>query len=942
MAGPYRRFSNFNQVGGLQRTLRFDFFWCDAQFGTSGSPTQIGSMYFGENLFYDTGLDGPGGVGHIDQFLINVYAFGSISYGKNIRIPFAAIQTYIQKYDSLFVTFSRAGSDTDDRWEGTLFLPDIDPTVSGTWSFKYLQNDPRTYSGTDGSVLCGSMCVRDYSDSVAVTDTPNKSNVKVEYESIPLYEFFRQNPKVYPIEVIPVSDSIQYTTLRHGTITDWNFTPNYKVLFQDTNQVGSYATTSWDINVKSFGRISKSVKHYTGDFEIGEWNPQLADPINELFGSLYATRSDSRYLEVKLMAMIADKPLTYFPQYTGFIDETAWQDGILSMVLRDKINNLPFRSFIWDYENLGTIKSNGQQIGIVKRISGTQVMFDDDGNINYIEVKSGGAAGISVVNTVAEGAMGYVAAGWTGLALDVGISLLSGLFSSGRQKTTGYWQLTDFNAIPDGVIRSGAKMKFYSGSICGLATNLTSPLAQLPEYTVAGGTFRNTQYGFNGTAFFANTNGIHVGDYIYVRKPMVFTGNPAEIIKGILCGSNIDVPFGAGTGKTSVGFFGSLIPPSFNDFATNFDSELNTLSCFNLGKVITTDVDTNPFDEIKELVRDLQISFYIDENNKFSVRAIGPRNLISAGTEAFYQEGQNILEGFQWKRSTQDALIGISIYYNYVGNGVGAFLNGYDRLIQIQAPNPIQGAQQWGTIESKWIRLDDDAQLVAYRTLVSQQNGIDWISLPTTLYGLIHSITDVIKVSHRTGSLTNQLFELESYDKSLDSSRVTLTGVNLSRVYGYGNCLWTGTSIAVTNGTQSGWDIYGFSSLGSTLGTLTGTLLAGDLYIDSTKTNSSVFSSLINKPRRWIGFGSNAYGYTELCLLGYADVFDNPTIAISRGMFNTIPRAYLPGETIYDLGNANFDKNGNPVLPTVSGFGTFINGTSYNLATNIGTAFKFF
>jgi len=50
-------------------------------------------------------------------------------------------------------------------------------------------------------------------------------------------------------------------------------------------------------------------------------------------------------------------------------------------------------------------------------------------------------------------------------------------------------------------------------------------------------------------------------------------------------------------------------------------------------------------------------------------------------------------------------------------------------------------------------------------------------------------------------------------------------------------------------------------------------------------------------------------------------------------MFNTIPRRYYDGEPVYLLGPVN----------DVSYYGTLYNfGTTLNIGSNIGTAFKFF
>lgn len=785
----------------------------------------------------------------------------------------------------------------------------------------------------------------DFSDTVDTSDSIPIGYTKIEFDTIPIREFFSTNPRIYPVEKIPVVDIIDYVTQRHGTITDWHFMPDYRIMFQGTNESGTYGTTNWHANIKSYGRISKSIKHWTGDFEIGNWNPQLADPENELYGSLYATVAESRYKEIQLSAMIADKPLTFIPQFGGAIEETTWQDGITSWTIKDKIKDFPNRTFIFDYENLGTIQNNGRQIGIVKRIFGTDVMFDDDGDINYIQVKSGGKAYFSIGNTISDAASGFIAGGWGGAAVNAGLGFVKGLFGGRNEIVSGYWQLTDFNIIPDGVIKSGAKIKFYGGSISGIATNSSNPLFSVKEYSIVSGTFRNTIFGFNGTVALDDASKVNIGDYLYIRKPMLFAGSPNEIIKALLCGSNIDIPYNSGTSFGVSGNFGSLVPTPINDFATNFDSELNSMNLFRLSKFLSPEFETTPFDELKELVRELQISFYIDETNHFAVRAIKPRNLISSGTEIHYREGINILDGFQWNRSTIDALVGVRVYYGYSGDGKGAFLNSYNSLYESKSKNPIVGANQWETIESKWIGLEEDARVIAYRTLVNQEHGLDRISIPTTLYGIIHSITDAIRVTHRTGSLGTQLFELESYEKDYDNSKVNLQAVNLSRSYGYGNCIWVGTSINVSNATQSGWSVMGFATLMATRhATLIGTLRAFDEIMSIDSFPLSDLGILGNSTlNHYIAFGSNADSYTEIChLIGFDGNSEVYGFRVKRGLFNTIPRTYFPTDYIYDLGPVQLDNNGDYIPFGASGRGTYVFGTSQGIGSNIGTAFRFF
>ena len=918
--GPYEFRTNQSYTDGFGYLVEL---WCGTKNGATFAGTKMSSIFSGEGRewrYFDSWAIQQ--VPDLGTYQLRI--FGLRNQQIKIRDTYPNLGTVL-KYDSIqFTLYGFA-----DQIYGTFFVPSVD--INNGTAILWLGSSGRTYTDIDfATVACGTLSTREFSDTISATDALPKSSYKELFDVIPFTENMRWSPRQIK-DTIFLEDLLETTSIRHGTITDWLFKPDYKVFF---GLEGTYATTNWHSRINGYSSIRKSIRHWTGEFEFGNWNPQLIDEYSELYGSFYGSE-DGRYKEIILKAMINTEPLTYVSQFSGELQRTTWKDGVLSLDIKDKLRDLPNRTFVFDYENIGSIAGN-KKWGVVTRVNGTNVMFDDYGDEKWIERKTPGVSiWNSILSAVVNGITGFIGGKWVGLALG-GLSGYFGNPPQSEQTVGGYYKVEDFNMIPDDLIKSGARLKFYAGSISGIATNLNHPLVEASEKSISGGTFIR---GIHGTVEVEDVYGIHVGDFIYVRKPLFFQGSPNEVIKGILCGSNIDYPYIFDKEMTvDTRWFGVwTFRNPYYDFNVNWNSELESLDLVQIGKFISYDDNSTPFDEIKEIANELQISFFIDEDNRFSVKTIKPRSLIRPTSIATYTQSLNILDGFEFTRSTDDALFGLRLYYDYVGS-VGAFRGGYNRSLVMKAKNPLTRNNQWGTIESKWLHSDIDAKVIGWRTLNSLERGMDKITIPTTLYGVIHSLSDVINVYHPTGSQFNKLYEIESYDKDFGNSSVTIEAINVDRTHGYGNCKWSGTSIPITTGSQSGFSYVGIIGAPlSIIGTIVGTLLPNGTLM--------VSSGVAPYPTRYINhfvaFGSLSSKYTEICLVTEVSE-DLGTYHLKRGLFNTISRPIFAYDFFYNIGWASFNPvTGEPIVNS-NLTGKFRLGTSRNINTNIGTAFRFF
>jgi len=900
----------------------------------SADGTQLGHLYSGENVrsqFFATGL------GTVSLRLRR----NEVVDNDRIKRKYTNFQDSTPRDFEESGTFAPFDAVNLEFISGTLlkriraYLPEfksgeatyfLDRTIFGTEQLIRC----RTYGESSYTTLKnGLVGTRLYSDTISFTETKTKAGYKKLIDSFAISELIKYPHLNHPLEIVKITDSIEITSSRHATITDWQFKPSYKIYFDELSN-DSYATTNWHGNVENFGAVSKSIKHWTGDFEVGNWNPQLNDPYNEIWGSLF-NNSEGRMKSISLSAMIHDRPFKFAPQFTGLINKIETSEGIISFEIKDKLKDLPYRNFIYDYQNIGS-SNYAKQWGIIKRVFGTLIMFDDLGDVQYIERKQQGKTILeSIFSGVIAAIPSAITGNWPGAAIGFSLGVVSNLPTNDKM-VGGYYQIQDFNVIPDDIVKSGIKAKFYAGSISGIATNLNHPLVGVTEHSFSGGTFINGLY---GTFSIDDTSEINVGDYVYVRRPIILAGSPNEVVKALLTGSNIDYPY---TFETRVyspsptpGGYGLFIDKE-SDFFSGWDNEWQMLSLINMNKIIEGD-NTKPFDEIKEIMRDLQVSFYIDENNKFAIRTIRPRAIINPTGIATYTESQNILSGFKYTKSVEEAKAGVRFYYDYIGENVGALKNGYNRKLEVKYPNAIVGVNTWDEIESKWIHSDEDAKEIVWRMRTNTEKGIDKAVIPTTLYGIINTVTDIIRVTHRNGSLTNHLFEIESYQKNFDDSIVEFTAIDAQRNYGYGNCQWSGTSGQATNTSLSGYSFKGMIGSLSPIGSVSGTFHSfGSLVPILSSLQLTLYQNHL------LGFGNSATGNTEVC---YFKGYYLGIALLQRGMFNTIRRTYFPNTDIYDLGVASHDNDGNILADKIAGV-TFRLGTTTGISSNLGTSFRFF
>src|SRR5882672_11584024 len=298
-----------------KRTFLSDAFWIRFLWGNGSGTVDVGSVSYPQGVtskginFNSSATYGT----------LRVEITRNTLYGEDLQHDLGALGKVVQDLppteisygDKVIATFCDVIKVSFDPF--TIYLPKIRGTF-GTTMLWVSEHGETYYDSAYATVACGSVSHRTVTDTMTMTDSKHRNDRWAQDDYLAITEGFRYNPRRYPVEKMPITDNVQYTSVRHGTITDWQFKPSYVVLF-DVDNNGTFGTTIWDRQVIDYSNIRKSIKHWSGDIEVGNWTPQLADPYNELYGSMYTGGLEARMRNVMLSALINDTPNIFIPQF---------------------------------------------------------------------------------------------------------------------------------------------------------------------------------------------------------------------------------------------------------------------------------------------------------------------------------------------------------------------------------------------------------------------------------------------------------------------------------------------------------------------------------------------------------------------------------------------------------------------------------------------------
>lgn len=628
--------------------------------------------------------------------------------------------------------------------------------------------------------------------------------------------------------------------------------------------------TDWSRRAIELPAISKSMEPWTGQFQTSEVGFALADTDGSVYGSLYGNGRSPVGGVVGIFSRVSENPTYWYPVFAGNIVRTERNRGKISLSLEDGFRNLFNSAFVHDYAGIATL-IDGKLYGTIKDVIGTNVYLDDRGDkyLRRSEDDDGGDWFGKVFGALLTVGIGAISGGIPGAALGAisgGLSALGG----GRQPTTQYWyEVQDYNAIPDGVIFGGQRLKFLSGSVSARANRSLGPLYEVDSIRVRGGRFVEGIYGTIEVDDQLNT--INKGDYVYSELPLVYSGSPDDIIINLLTGSNVTVNY--------------TYP---DDFSANWVSQTAPLKHIEAFRAIG-DNDT-VLGVITSLCTDYGFSFYLDENNRFSVRSLREQEHFQPETVGTISEDFNILnEGVTMVEDIRDTYTSLDLKYQPFFDG------GYTQTFTRNLPTSTYygGAPRVKSISSEWIHDQVTAEFQAARFARKWGTAFRKIECELSLYSVPIALGEVLSVTSQVTG-TGAKYEITSYEKDFGRSVARVGAEDISYMYGQRGFAY------FKEGTFSGFaTVISYHYQGGGYGALAGSVDTEQTAIYLT---DDVWSGYrVSDLTGWlIRIGNSEEIMRVVSVEGvHIPNFHGNTVfsvlKVDRGHFNTIPTEYPPG-----------------------------------------------
>lgn len=525
--------------------------------------------------------------------------------------------------------------------------------------------------------------------------------------------------------------------------------------------------TDWNRRALSLPTLAKQYDNWTGNFQAAVADLELADTDGAVYSSLYHSGKKPFGEPVAMYVKISENPNYYMEVFNGHITGVSRRRGAVNLTMEDDVANLYNARIVPDYATVATI-INGILYGTVKDVIGTNVYLDDYGDVHLIfrqHKDEGGDWWGAFLGAAIGGVIGFFTAGAApavGAAIGAGAGFFNGIPSGGGAGYTEYYyQVNDYNAIPDGMVLGGQNLKFYSGWVDGRANHSKGSLYGIPAMKVRGGEF---QYGVYGTIEIDDAfHNIKKGDFVYAQVPALYAGSPDTIIVNMLTGSNCSVEY--------------RYP---DNFSPDWISQTAALRHAYAVGVITDFDENGVMDAINSLAEEFGFTFYLDESNRFSVRSAFTKSVTGTDVIGTISEDYNVIgEGLTWEESLRVSYTDLQLKYKPMWGGV------FEQEINM----PLNSATYYGaqkrvkTINCKWIRDGLTGQFMAtrlarrYGTITRRVKGqISLYSVPFRL-GEIVSVTSAV-----TG--TGKPYEIVSYSKDFNTGITEFEGDDAHVLYG--------------------------------------------------------------------------------------------------------------------------------------------------------------
>lgn len=695
--------------------------------------------------------------------------------------------------------------------------------------------------------------------------------------------------------------------------------------------------TTWGNRVTSWGDFRRSVSDYQRSEIGGNEGIKIADTDMEIWGSVYSGgKYDLLWTPVEIISKLGGPDGTFtfndgdesakfgvfrFGQarfgdliflggerrISGFEVE----DNEIEISLFDNLEGVRTSKFIWDYQTLRSEDPASGVYGTVHSIiDATSILVKQNPGAAYGAVSLRGR----INNLIVQRRLRTHPEVWSRL--------------------NAYGVLTKDDILPGDYIKFGT-VDEPNPSVAGLM------LKNNPRYALTSGSFRT----FSGVTFAtfqfsSDIKNVFPGQFIFKRTPLVYEGNPAEIVYNIVTGPNttLQIP----TGSVS---------------QDHYQAAVSACSPMNFKRTIDDENEGALLREIMAISEPLDAKFFFDRSQRWCWIPYRPRmsdrdiDDMTDSYDAHWLGLGNITGKVKWTIDANSIVTNLRIMYGFDEFELD---KGFDFQKEIDIDSPAistryNGMQRSRVIESRWLHSSHEAVVIGNRIIRRRENGVRYVSMFTSLYGLEEELYNVRNISSRVANMTNAPFSIESIDMDIDKNTIALNMESIDREYkgnGFGYYLPVNAGSTIGN-VVSGTSKSGWSWLDTTLAARHGTIGSMDV------AGGGSSWIVLDKTGLELQVGSN--GYAEYITVGSEIVKVVGTVGggtsdwklISRGMFTTDEtHPHSTGDPIVVW--PTYDGKFNPIFRSGTIFGApsgadFATGTVHNInVTNWGTVWRWF
>lgn len=344
-------------------------------------------------------------------------------------------------------------------------------------------------------------------------------------------------------------------------------------------------------------------------------------------------------------------------------------------------------------------------------------------------------------------------------------------FDCPRLKMAGTW-LTDFSGTID-TIELANQYGFNSLSAAEAAHS-------------------GTRYPINKTRLNAQSGTLPTGSWLYFQQNLKLTETPTNLFKELIAG------------HCSSPFFGTA------DIDSNTFAQSQAITTYQTFEQIIDPQGGKVAPYLKNLIESVYGAFNVNTNNRFEFRAYGPKNLQqSIGT----LNGTDIVDA-NYSNSFDTFKNRAVIKYGFDFNS-----GEYTKQFELRGSSWAGTTDNPFTLESKWLRNENEVGVLAYRLMARFANGVPRISVTLPLKYVGAEIGSLFQVFDEDSGLGGKVLEVTGYEKDVTEQRnVVLSGIDGDVLYnrkGYG--YWMGGTVQ-PSGNVSGTSTFGWGTGGTMAG----------------------------------------------------------------------------------------------------------------------------